>query len=668
MKFFGKSRGATLAAGVALIASCAMMSMRGGTVAAQKANELQGLGTVTGTVTAAGKPFKAAQVYLHSTNPRRPMEYMVYTQAGAFKAVAVFPGDYQLTVKARGLESDPQPIKVQAGMNPDFKVAMHAAKDPDVWPSSVDPALSRGGNGILGAKKEITLASYEEIYPPGPGRDVLENTCMHCHGQNFFAMSPRAAAGWKFGVDKMMGKNLAEHDRISLGEGVLSGNASAFRFGLQDRKDVLEYLTKNFGLDKKPRAVKSKKDLPLDEVALGKAEYIEYYVVSNEKEAAPKPGAAVASDSENEAKGVAGVRIIMQVTTDSDGNQWAIDRGVPSRLIRLDPRNAEMKIWNLPDSRAGVHDMTQDRSGELWVLEFTRTEDGHVDSSGAGSELSSRLLGFNPKTEKWDHTIDLDPDNVIRATRKGPLMGGLVDSKGAVWSHWMLTGAISKYDPKTNKATTFRMPTHEATPYGACIDPFDNIWEAEWNGGKLARFDQQTGAWTEFIPPIQPANFRRGPESDSEGNIWVGMWDMGPKLPGKIAKLDPKTGRWTMWDIPQDHAQPYETSIDRDGNIWFPNKNESVPDRPMSNVRFNPRDGTYTFYPRPQLIADSTRVMHAEDGSVHYTARYGSAKDSSAFGVLFPDKDKITTLAPKMINGAPGYAFKAPAPQRSTSN
>jgi streptogramin lyase len=667
MKTFRRSRGATLLAGVALAAGYAIVVSRGGTVAAQKSNELQGLGTVSGMVTAA-KPFKAAQVYLHSTEKRRHMEYMVYTQAGVFKAVALFPGDYQLTVKARGLESDPQPITVKAGVNPDVKVAMRAAKDPDQYPSSVDPSLARSSNGVLPPSKQITLARYEEIYPPGPGRVVLENLCMNCHGVNSFPSSPRTAQGWKFGLDKMMGKALADHDRVSLGEGVLAGNASAFRFGLQDRKDVLDYLTKNFGPDKKPSAVKTEKEMPLDEAQLGKAEYMEYYVVSDQKEAAPRPGAGAASDSESAATGVAGVRVIMQVTMDAQGNRWAVDRGVPSRLVKLDPSSGETKTWTLPDTRAGVHDMTQDRQGEIWVLEFARTEDGHVDGMGSGSELTSRLLGFNPKTEKWDHVIDPDPDNVIRATRKGPLMGGLVDSKGSVWMHWMLSGAISKYDPATNKTATYRIPTHEATPYGACIDPFDNIWEAEWNGGKLARFDQVTGAWTEFTPPIQPANFRRGPESDAEGNIWVGMWAGGPKLPGKVVKLDPRTGRWTMWDIPHDGAQPYEASIDRDGNIWFPDKNEGIPDRPMANVRFNPKDGTFTFYPRPQFVADSTRVMHAEDGSVHYTARYGAGKDTSAFGVLFPDKDKITTLAPRMLNGAPGYAFKVASPQRSTSS
>jgi virginiamycin B lyase len=656
----------TLALAIALlVAGYGVFTTRDATVSAQAGRELEGLGTVTGTVT-AGKPFKAAQVYIRSTDQRRRMLYMVYTQGGAFKAVAIFPGNYEISVAARGLESEKRPLVVKAGVNPEVKLTMRDAKDPNQIATSVDPSQARSSNGLLPPRKDVQLASYEEIYPPGPGRTVLEHTCMHCHGQNYFAINPRTAQSWRFGIDKMMGKNLADKERLALAEGVLSGNASAFHFGLQDRKDVLDYLTKNFGPDKKPRAVKTIKEMPVDEAVLGKAQYIEYYQVADEKEQAPARPSAAASDSESVATGVAGVRITMQVTIDAEGNRWGIDRGMPSKLVKLDPRSGEFKSWVLPDTRAGVHDMTQDRKGMIWALEFSRTEDGHIDGMGTGSELTSRLLGFDPRAEKWEHVVDLDPDNVIRTTRKGPLMGGLVDSNGKIWVHWMLSGAISSYDPVTRKAATYRIPTNHATPYGACVDPFDNIWVAEWNGGKLARFDQSTGAWTEFVPPNHPANFRRGPESDAEGNIWVGMWDGGPQMPGKVAKLDPKTGRWTTWDIPHDHAQPYEASLDRDGNVWFPDKNESVPDRTMSNVRFNPKDGTFLYYPRPQQIADSTRVNHAEDGSVHYTPRYGAAKDQSGFGVLYPDKDKIATLAPKMLNGAPGYAFKVTSANRSS--
>ena len=644
---------------MALVAGYGMFGVGGG-AAAQKAASLQSMGSVSGTV-AAPKPFKAAHVYLYNTD--KHVMYMVYTNAGAFRAVAMFPGNYELTVRGRGLESQTQKVVVKAGENPAVQVAMSATKDPNQYPTSVDPAMARSANGVLAPKPEVQFASYEEVYPPGPGREVLENLCFKCHGENTFPMRTRSASGWRLALEHMQGKNLLENDKDRFGGGMLAGAASNFRFGIQDRKDVLEYLTKNFGVDKKPRAVRTDKEWPIDEAALAKAQYIEYYV----REAAPTGQAAAApaagpADGEGASGGVAGVRIIMQVQIDTQGNRWAVDRGIPSRLVRLDPRTGEIKAWELPDKRAGVHELIIDRKGMVWVPEFSRTPDGKVDGGGSGSELDSRLLGFNPKTEKWEHVVDLDPDDVVRSKQKGPLMAATVDSKGRVTANWMLSGAIGTYDPTTGKAATFRIPTPGAEPYGQTIDPSDNVWVAEWNGGKLGRYNPANGSWTEFAPPSYPANFRRGPNSDAEGNIWTGIWAAGNR-PGKIAKLDPKTGVWTEWDIPIRGSQPYEASIDREGNVWFPDT--STPDRPMANVRFSPKMQTFTYYPRPQFVADSTRVSHAEDGSVHYTPRYGAAKDSSGFGVLYADKDKITTLAPLMLNGAPGYPFRVAASTRS---
>jgi streptogramin lyase len=647
-------RTALLLALVMFVALYAAIRVNGQAAATTPGGSPGGIATISGTVTAP-KPFKAAHVYLYNLD--KHVMYMVYTNAGAFRAVAMFPGSYELTVRGRGLESQPQKIQIKAGENPPVKVAMSAAADANQYPTSVDPSQARSATGVLAPKQEMTFASYDEIYPPGPGRDVLENLCFNCHGENYFSTRTRSASGWRLGLEHMQGKNLLENDKDRFGGGFLAGAATNFRFGLQDRKDVLDYLTKNFGLDKKPRAVRTDKEWPIDEAALAKAQYIEYYVREQASAAQAAPTTTAASDSEGASGGVAGVRIIMQVQIDAQGNRWAVDRGVPSRLVRLDPRTAEIKAWPLPDRRAGVHEVIIDRKGIVWVPEFSRTPEGKVEGGGSGSDLDSRLLGFNPKTEKWEHAVDLDPNDVIRSKQKGPMMGSTIDSKGRVFVNWMLSGAIGMYDPSTGKADTFRIPTPHAEPYGQTIDPSDNVWVAEWNGGKLGRYNPANGSWTEFAPPGYPANFRRGPESDAEGNIWTGIWAAG-KRAGKIARLDPKTGVWTLWDIPIRGSQPYEASIDRDGNIWFPDT--STPDRPMANVRFNPRTQAFTYYPRPQFVADSTRVSHAEDGSVHYTPRYGAAKDTSGFGVLYPDKDKIN-LAPLMLNGAPGYAFKAAA-------
>ena len=33
---------------------------------------------------------------------------------------------------------------------------------------------------------EVTLVSYDELYPREPGRPLLEKQCMYCHGKSFF--------------------------------------------------------------------------------------------------------------------------------------------------------------------------------------------------------------------------------------------------------------------------------------------------------------------------------------------------------------------------------------------------------------------------------------------------------------------------------------------------
>ncbi len=152
----------------ALIAIVGSFAWRGAPVAAQSAGELQGLGIVTGTVT-AGKPFTAAHVYLRSTDRRRSMLYMVYTQAGGFKTVAVMPGNYELVAKARGLESDPQPIVVRSGTNPAVKVAMRDAKDPNQYPTSVDPSEARSSQRCPAAAASDHLCQLRRALPGGPG-------------------------------------------------------------------------------------------------------------------------------------------------------------------------------------------------------------------------------------------------------------------------------------------------------------------------------------------------------------------------------------------------------------------------------------------------------------------------------------------------------------------
>jgi len=86
-----------------------------------------------------------------------------------------------------------------------------------------------------------------------------------------------------------------------------------------------------------------------------------------------------------------------------------------------------------------VHEILIDREGMIWVPEF----------AGVPKTREYRLLGFNPKTEKWEKMINTDPDNIIRSSIKGGMLGTTLDSKGNIYMNLMLAGAVGRWDKAT---------------------------------------------------------------------------------------------------------------------------------------------------------------------------------------------------------------------------
>jgi streptogramin lyase len=588
---------------------------------------LPGTASVSGTVESS-QSFKAARVYIRNVDKR--ILYMVFTNGGAFRAVDLFPGNYEINTQAKGLESDIQKLVVKPGDHPTVKLALHDAASPNQMPSAVQDR-----------PKDVTVQDYDQVYPPAPGREVLEKVCMNCHGENFFPVRPASPDVWQERLDYMMGKNLYDRDRMGTGEGALSPPGTGYWFGLQDRKDALAYLSKNFNPDAGKRTVRTDQEIPLDESKLGKAEYIEYYLTPDSADQT-KGLSDLSSSGMSEAGTVRRTkRIGFTIQLDAQGNAWLTDRGFPNRLVKLDPRTGEQKDYQMPDPMGGIHDLLVDREGHIWL----------VNNNPSPYTKEPMYNQFTIETEKWKQ-FDPDPDNSMRTTNKHGAVGTEMDSKGNVYSVWSMTGVLVKYDKETGKFTTFRMPTPGANLYGLTVDKNDNLWSANWTSGKLVKFDTVTHQITEFAPPTWPANIRRGPGADSKNNIWFGVWAAG-KRPGKIDVLDQTTGRITEYTIPHRGASPYEATVDREDNVWFPE--EGTTDRPPVIARFNTKDKSFTFYPKPQFGADTANLKQSEDGSIWYVPRGTTAP---GFGVLYPDMDQIKTLAAKPLNGPPGLAFK----------
>ena len=591
-----------------------------------------GTATLSGTVTAS-ESFTAAQVYIRNVD--RGIVYMVYTNGGRYRAVALFPGTYEVSASTKHLESDLQTVTVSAGDAAEINLTLGelAGDAPPLIIPAGRTAMERGAAGAF------EFASYDEIYPPGPGKAVAEQVCMVCHGENFFPTRPGTERQWMSWIDHMVGSTLGSQDPTRYGQGLLAFRASTFRFGRQDRDDLLAYVVKHFGPDSTRRRVRIEQQTPADEEALGKAMYIEYYL--------PQDAAGAGNNDPRWAPDRV-TRYGQDPRFDADGNVWLVDRGVPHRLVKLDPRTGDQQEYLYPDPRNGNHEILIDPSGLIWLPEHR----------GRTGDKEKRLLGFNPGTETFEYQIPMDPDDVIRNPTK--FMQSLaMDSKGNIYVGWIMGGALSKWDRETGEVSVFRIPTPHAIPYGVVADRNDNIWIALWSGGKIVKFDTSNNSWTEFTTSTYPAHTRRL-NVDSQNNIWWGIYSAG-KRPGKLVRLDQATGKMTEWTIPHQNAEPYDVAADPDDNIWAADVGQRTDGEYGASLwRFDPRSQEFTFYPKPQRHADSPKIQVTRDGAVWYSPR--GSREAPALGVLYPDMDTIDDLGAFYRYGPPGYPFPVPTP------
>src|SRR5215469_9752439 len=200
---------------------------------------IAGTGTVSGKVDAP-KEFKAAEVYIRHAD--KNIIYMVYTAAGRYQATDLLPGSYELTVRKNGFAADTKKLVMAAGDNATIDFSLREA------PFKALVGVHPGYNG-----REKQSASYEQLYPAGPGRLLIEKTCMVCHGPDFIPSHHWSASQWNEAIDLMSDPNGLIKSRI------LPGTFSA-----RDREDLVDYLVKYYGPDSESRHLEVP-EMPLDE-------------------------------------------------------------------------------------------------------------------------------------------------------------------------------------------------------------------------------------------------------------------------------------------------------------------------------------------------------------------------------------------------------------------
>ncbi len=528
-------------------------------------NQVPGTGMLAGEVTAPG-PFQAAKVY--AKNVDQNIIYMVYTGEGYYQTVGMLPGNYEVWVEKPGFESGLEKIQVEAdgALTVDFSLT---EAPPHAVGQGTFMGLDRGGRA-----KDALMLPYDELYPDDPIKPVFEQNCIQCHGKSFLTFFHKSAEEW----DETIGAML----ETRIPPGTVDGN---------QRKELVRYLSSHFGTESPDRRMKLDVEVPLDEEALSKAQYVEYVLPLDE--ARPR-------------------RWVQEVHIDFDGNVWYTERTPPHAVGRLDPRTGEVTDFELPDPEGDPHGLTVDSEGYVYWAEVDKGHLGQLD----------------PKTGNMErYPYD--------ASGTEGFLGGhtpVLDSKENVWYTLIYGDGLGKWDRETKETDVWHVPTKRSMPYGLDISPKGIPALAELYGCRVSVFDPETETFTDYEALVDPPCVTRRLGFDSKEILWYGVYSQG-----KLGKINLETGEQVEYDMVSRFSEPYSVMVDRNTDlIW-------MSDGGLGGVvtSFNSEMEKFTYYPTPRR-SDMPKIDVSSDGNVWYSTR---ALPDGGVGVLYPDKSKITSLA-----------------------
>lgn len=569
------------------------------------AEGIAGTATLTGTVR-ADAPLNAVQVY--AKNHDRSMLYMVYSNDGRFNTVNLMPGGYEIWAEKGGLKSEHKMMRIDAGDS----IEVHLALAPgEEFPLTSKDRATGGAQFGRPAAEGVELVSYDELYPPGPGRDLADATCIQCHGQVFLPTHSKSKVEWLVMIDVMLDPN----------GGIQAGRDTALTVTSEEREVLADFLTTNFGTDSPARGLKIDAEYPLDEELLSKGQFIEYLMPL-----------AHNTDLYLRSKNLPGRHRLHGADMDFSGNVWAAN-GIVG-VAKMDPRTAQWSHYpygtdeNNPE--VDMYGVAKGEPGSVWSNIFGH--DMTVDSNNNvyWMEYQGQHVGrLNSKTGEMER-FAMDPEGLVIDERgvQGNIRGHTphLDAEENVWFTAIRGNKIGKFDRETENIKLWEIPTPHSFPYGMDIDKDENVWFAELLACKVAKFDPKTEEFTEY-PGLTPSCAINRLTVDARGLIWYSV-----TRGGTLGRLDPATGEQKEYDIlpftDVSASTPYGIIADRDDDIWFG-------DGGMGGalVNFDPDTEEFTYYPLPRQT-DNPNLDTTRDGAIVYTTR---ASRQAGIGIFYPD-------------------------------
>jgi len=275
---------------------------------------------------------------------------------------------------------------------------------------------------------------------------------------------------------------------------------------------------------------------------------------------------------------------------DAQGNVWYSDFN--SQFFgKLDPKTGHVQEYPVPQRRLG-----QIAQGLLQI---------DIDKEGRlylGNMSQLQIVRFDPKTEKLE-TFKLP----IAESAMGDGHLTMVDPAfqhvdGKLWLNVAFAtgeaGGTWHVDLATNTWTRVTYPPDSpgAQAYDVVADSKNNMYGMQMTNDKIWMTDGKTlkTVWYDF--PTKGAGCRRG-HIDSQDRLWCGVWNGN-----RVAMFDPKTQKITEWTVPTPWTRPYDAQFDDRTYVWTSGMDNDLA------VRLNSQTGEFTEY----LLPHETNVRHVE--------------------------------------------------------
>jgi virginiamycin B lyase len=244
------------------------------------------------------------------------------------------------------------------------------------------------------------------------------------------------------------------------------------------------------------------------------------------------------------------------VVVDAKGMVWYTDFG-KQYVGRLDPKTAQVKEWEIPVLKPGF---------PVGTLEVDMDKAGDI---WLAMMLQGGIARFNPATQKfttWSLPKSVDND----ASQIAMVMPVHDDVDGKVWTNDAGSHMVHRLDISTGQIETFD-PYQDIrsggnaqgnTVYGVVSDSHNNAFFMDFGRESVGKIDAKTGKIKLYATPTANSRPRRG-RVDSQDRLWFGEFRAN-----KIGMFDPQTEKFQEYQAPSPWDAPYDVAPDNKGEVW----------------------------------------------------------------------------------------------------